>query len=387
MAQPLLTNSAGADVCSTEHPPMCATSSNKPEANNPEANRDAQRHRCRLIRRGIGRPSLSMWPPAYLTSNFAAIVVGIRRTHNCGFMDINISNMNTSFDWALVRSFLAVLDQGTLLAAARDLHTSQPTISRHLAELEQQLGLTLFDRTGRGLVPTDAAARIADSARAMQSAADQFALGARGNDRSASGTVRITASQPVACFVLPALLANMRQALPDIQVELMASNAVSNLLRREADIAIRMVQPEQSSLIARRVGSAAVRACAHQTYLNRMGMPRQTADLLSHDLIAGDRDDRVVQGFAAQGLRVTRDRLVLRTDDLIAAWGAVRAGLGVGFVVEHLIRTDPAVVMLLPKLKIKSLPVWLAVHREIRTSRRIRAVYDFLSDALPGAMC
>lgn len=294
--------------------------------------------------------------------------------------------MNSFFDWSLVRSFLAVLEKGSLLAASRDLQLSQPTIGRHVAELESQLGLVLFDRNGRGLLPTEAAYHLADSARIMQSGADQLARNVMGADLGASGTVRITASQPVSCYVLPPLLAQMRLSLPDVQVELVASNEVSNLLRREADIAVRMVQPEQASIIARRVGKVTLRACAHQDYLRRRGVPRQPSDLLAHDLIGGDRNDDTLKGFAAQGLVVGREQFAFRADDLIVVWQAVRAGLGVGFVSEHLIRSDPAVIPVLPKLKIQPLPVWLAVHKEIRTSKRIRAVYDFLADALPRAI-
>lgn len=294
--------------------------------------------------------------------------------------------MNRLFDWSLVRSFLAVLEKGSLLAASRDLQLSQPTIGRHVAELESQLGLVLFDRNGRGLLPTEAAYHLAESARIMQSGADQLARNVMGADLGASGTVRITASQPVSCYVLPPLLAKMRLSLPDVQVELVASNEVSNLLRREADIAVRMVQPQQASIIARRVGKVTLRACAHQDYLRRRGVPRQPSDLLAHDLIGGDRNDDTLKGFAAQGLVVGREQFAFRADDLIVVWQAVRAGLGVGFVSEHLIRSDPAVIPVLPKLKIEPLPVWLAVHKEIRTSKRIRAVYDFLADALPRAI-
>ena len=294
--------------------------------------------------------------------------------------------MNSLFDWSHVRSFLAVLEKGSLLAASRDLQLSQPTIGRHVAELESQLGLVLFDRNGRGLLPTEAAYHLAESARIMQSGADQLARNVLGADLGASGTVRITASQPVSCYVLPPLLAQMRLSLPDVQVELVASNEVSNLLRREADIAVRMVQPEQASIIARRVGKVTLRACAHQDYLRRRGVPRQPSDLLAHDLIGGDRNDDTLKGFAAQGLVVGREQFAFRADDLIVVWQAVRAGLGVGFVSEHLIRSDSAVIPVLPKLKIQPLPVWLAVHKEIRTSKRIRAVYDFLADALPAAI-
>lgn len=297
--------------------------------------------------------------------------------------------MNSNFDWTLVRSFLAALEQGSLLGAARVIHASQPTIGRHIAELEGQLGVVLFERTGRGLLPTATALRLADAARAMEAGAHQLARsvsGADGADGAVSGTVRITASQPVACFLLPPLLAQMRLALPDVQVELVASNAVSNLLRREADIAVRMVQPDQATLVAKRVGKVTLSACAHQDYLRRRGMPRQPTDLLSHELVGADRNEDILKGFSTLGYPVTREHFAFRTDDLIASWQAVRNGLGIGFMADYLIRSDSAVVPVLPMLRIPPLPIWLTVHREIRTSRRIRAVYDFLAHAIPKAL-
>ena len=295
--------------------------------------------------------------------------------------------MNNNFDWALVRSFLAALEQGSLLGAARVIQASQPTIGRHIAELESQLGVVLFERTGRGLLPTETALRLADAARAMEAGAHQLARSVSGADSAGvAGTVRITASQPVACYLLPPLLAQMRLALPQVQVALVASNAVSNLLRREADIAVRMVQPDQATLVAKRVGKVSLSACAHQDYLRRRGMPRQPSDLLAHELVGADRNEDILKGFAAMGYPVTREHFAFRTDDLIASWQAVRNGLGVGFMADYLIRTDSAIVPLLPMLKIPPLPVWLAVHREIRTSRRIRAVYDFLAQAIRLAL-
>ena len=158
--------------------------------------------------------------------------------------------MNSSFDWTLVRSFLAALEHGSLLSAARALKSSQPTIGRHIAELESQLGVALFERTGRGLKPLAMALKLAESARAMEAGAHQLQRSVSSLDDAVSGTVRITASQTVACVLLPPLLSRLKQKLPGIQIELVSSNEVSNLLRREADIAVRMVQPDQTSLVA-----------------------------------------------------------------------------------------------------------------------------------------
>ncbi len=289
-----------------------------------------------------------------------------------------------NFDWRLVRSFLAALDQGSLLGAARVLRASQPTLGRHIAELESQLGVLLFERTGRGLVPTATALKLADAARGMEAGALQLAQTLSGTQTQTSGTVRITASVPVAVQLMPPLLAKLRQALPEIQIELISSNQVSNLLRREADIAVRMVRPDQTSLVARKIGQVGLGAYAHRSYLARRGTPRQPTDLLQHELIGSDADPAILQGFQAMGYPATRESFAFRSDDFIVQWQAVRAGLGVGFCADYMARTDPDVLPVLPGLlKIPPLPVWLTVHREIRTNRHIRAVYDFLAEALP----
>ena len=294
--------------------------------------------------------------------------------------------MNTNFDWTLVRSFLAALDQGSLLGAARVLQSSQPTIGRHIAELESQLGVVLFERTGRGLKPLAMALRLAEAARAMEAGAHQLQRSVSSLDDAVSGTVRITASQTVACAMLPPLLSRLQQELPGIQIELVSSNEVSNLLRREADIAVRMVQPDQASLVAKRIGKMAIGAYAHRSYLQRAGTPREPSELLVHALIGSDKNEDILRGFAALGYLVKREHFSFRSDDLMAHWHAVRSGLGIGFIADYLARTDADVVAVLPMLKIPALPIWLAVHREIRTSKRIRAVYDFLGDNIPHVL-
>ena len=294
--------------------------------------------------------------------------------------------MKQDFDWSLIRSFLAALDQGSLLGAARALNSSQPTLGRHIAELESQLGVVLFERTGRGLLPSDTALRLADSARAMESNALQLSRNVSMAQAGVSGTIRLTASQPVACVLLPPVLARMRQSLPDVQVELVVSNKVSNLLRREADIALRMVQPDQATVTAKRIGKVTLGAYAHRDYLRRRGTPQKPTDLAAHELIGEDQADAIVRGFASFGVPLQRENFAFRSDDLMAYAAAARAGLGVAFLADYVARADADLVPLLPMLKIPPLPIWLAVHREIRTSRRIRAVYDVLGSAVPAAL-
>ena len=297
-----------------------------------------------------------------------------------------IKSPSRDFDWSLARTFLAALESGSLLGAAKRLGSSQPTVGRQISELESQLGVALFERTGRGLVPTQSALQLAVSAQAMEAAALQLARSGSGSQNQVSGTVRVTASQPVACYLLPPILSDMRRALPEIQVELESSNVVSNLLRREADIAVRMVRPDQATLVAKKVGVVKVGVYASRDYLSRRGTPKQPMDLIGHDLIGYDKGEDIVRGFRAAGQSISRETFAFRTDDLIVQWEAVRAGLGIGFYANYLARTDPDVLRILPTMALPELPMWLTVHREIRTNQRIRAVFDFLAAALPHAI-
>lgn len=294
--------------------------------------------------------------------------------------------MNNSFDWRLMRTFLAAMNKGSLLGAARELGTSQPTVGRQLSELETQLGAVLFERTGRGLRPTDVAHGLLPAAHQMAAAAREVDLQVNRASAELNGAVHLTVSQPVGCYLLPPVLMAMRQTLPGVQVVLTVTNQVSNLLNREADIALRMVRPEQASLVSRRIANVELAACASRQYLARRGAPSHPNALLDHDLIGYDHDDPIAKGFARQGHTLSPDRYVLRTDDMIAYWQAVRAGLGIGFVARYMQAHDSSVSRVLPALPLPSLPIWLTVHREVRTSGRIRAVYDFLAQAVPAEL-
>jgi DNA-binding transcriptional LysR family regulator len=290
---------------------------------------------------------------------------------------------DSRFDWALVRSFLAVLDAGSLMGAARRLGAQQPTLSRHVAELEAQLGAPLFERTGRGVVPTAMALAIADAARQMEQGADTLARTLTRRREATTGTVRVTTSEVAASYLLPPVLVQLQQTEPGIQVELVASNQLSNLLRREADIAVRMVRPAQSSLVARKLADIAIVACAHDSYLRQAGTPRTPADLARHRLIGYDRDDTIERGFARMGLVLPREAFALRTDNQLAYGRLVAAGAGIGFVAAYNLRYWPGVQPVLPMLQIPPLPCWLAVHREIRGSALVRRVYDVLAAQIP----
>jgi DNA-binding transcriptional LysR family regulator len=294
---------------------------------------------------------------------------------------LNRRNM-LRFDWNLVNSFIAVASTGSLSAAARQLGSSQPTVGRHVAELERDLGIVLFRRGLGGYDLTEKGAELFTKAQIIGENMDRFALQATGAEEGLTGSIRISASEAMAAFVLPQMLARFATEEPGIEVELVASNQVDNLLRRDADIAIRMVTPLQEELIARKIGDVPLSACASKSYLDRRGVPSKPEDLLSHDLIGEDRGDNYIKGFAGLGYRVDRHAFHFRTDNQIVMFQAICAGLGVGFAQLPLIKQNQELQPLLLQLSLPLLPVWLTMHKDVKTSPRIRRTADFLYEEL-----
>jgi DNA-binding transcriptional LysR family regulator len=287
-----------------------------------------------------------------------------------------------AFDWGLMQSFLAALEAGSLLGAAKRTGQTQPTLGRQIAQLESQLGVVLFERTGRGLAPTEAAHRLAEGARAMQTGAQQVRAALDEASGSLAGTVRITASRTMAYALLFDCVAVVRAALPEVAIDVLASDEVHNLLQREADIAVRMVEPDQMTTIASRVGVLALGAFAHERYLARRGTPQSPADFLQHDLIGHLANREVEQGFAAYGIELPARAIAVRTDDYLTQWCAVRAGLGIGFVSVLLAKRDANVRQVMPETPLPGPTIWLVTHREMRTNPRIKAVYELLGEEL-----
>lgn len=281
-------------------------------------------------------------------------------------------------DWDLIRAFLAVVDAGSVTAAAEMLAISQPTLSRQLASLESQLGTTLFERVGRGLRLTQAGTNLIAPARQMQVAANALGLAALGQHSDTAGTVRISASEVTATYVLPPILTDLHHHHPEIQLELAVTNRVENLLEREADIAIRHTDPGQDSLIARRIGAFRLGAFAHPDYLAQVGGNIDVTQLQQYDWIGLDRSDLLLRGFQQAGIKVTRDFFTFRCDNQVTAWRMVVEGMGIGFATLFVAGQTPALQQVLTEMVIPPMPVWVTTHRELRDSARIRAVFDAL---------
>lgn len=290
------------------------------------------------------------------------------------------------FDWTLVRAFLAVAETGSAAAAARRLGLSQPTVSRHVAELERALGLTLFVRRRDGSALTDKGLELLDEARAMSRAADGMSRRAEGLHDDLSGTVRVSASEVIASEYLPRALAGLTHAHPQLAVEIVASNAAVDLTRREADIAVRMFEPRQPDLISRRVMHFELGAFASRDYLDRHGTPTELADLLDHRLVAMDTEFDAAAFGRLAGRPVVREDFAVRSDSRLVQIAALRAGLGIGFVQRRLAARYPELVRLPLPLSIPPLPLYVVTHAEMRTSRRMKAAFDSLVEwfeALP----
>lgn len=284
-----------------------------------------------------------------------------------------------SFDWNRMRAFLATAEEGSFSAAARALGQTQPTLGRQVAALEDELGVTLFERVGRSLALTDAAVELMEHVRTMAEAASRISLTASGQSQAIEGKVRITASDVLSAYQLPAFLARLRQIAPLLEIDVVAANDIRDLQRREADIAIRHVRPERSDLIARLVREATAHFYAARSYLERRGKPDSIASLSEHDFIGFGDPGRTIELLRPLGISLSRDNFRLTSESGVVAWEMVRHGLGLTLMSDELGAATPEVERVLPDMESIVFPIWLATHRELHTSRRIRLVFDELA--------
>jgi DNA-binding transcriptional LysR family regulator len=291
-----------------------------------------------------------------------------------------------NFDWNRARAFLVTAEEGSLSAAARALGLAQPTLGRQVAALEEELGVALFERAGRGLSLTPTGLELLEHVRTMGAAAERVSLAATGHSQEIAGNVSISAGEAYAAFVLPPILARLRGRHPGIRVEIVATNAVSDLRRREADIAIRNARPADPELIARKIGDDEARLYAAPGYLDRIGPVRGPEDLSEADFMGFDEGRALREALNAQGLSLTRGNFTVLSGSHLVQWECVRQGLGIGVMPSVIGDADPLVRRVLPELPPILFPVWLTAHRELHTSRRIRLVFDLLAGELAAAV-
>ena len=288
----------------------------------------------------------------------------------------------TNLDWNQLKAFLQTAETGSLSAAARKLGLTQPTLSRQVAAIEQQMGVTLFERVGKAMVLTPTGLDLLEHARAMGAAAEALGLAATGRAEAVGGVVSVSATDMVAAQLLPPLVRQLREQEPGIAIEVIASNAMSDLLRREADIAIRHVKPEQPDLIARLIREARASFYASEDWVKAHGHPRSAEDAAHLAFVGSDRNGQYLHYLRQHGLPVTEDSFSCYADHNVAHWALVRQGMGIGAMMEEIARATPGIVRVLDDVPPVRFPIWLVSHRELRTSRRIRVVFEALAQGL-----
>lgn len=289
---------------------------------------------------------------------------------------------SVKFDWNRARAFLVTAEEGSLSAASRALGMTQPTIGRQVSALEEELGVTLFERVGHGLVLTPSGMELVEHVRSMGEAASRVSLAATGNSQSIEGSVCISASEVDAAFRLPAIVAKLRRLEPGIDVEIVATNAESDLRRREADIAIRSYRPTQSHLIAKQIGTIGGGIFATPAYLDSLGNPQTPEQLAKADFVGFNRSGELIEAMKLFKITLTQKNFPIISQNHLIQWEHVKQGLGIGVMTIDIAAREPKVVRVLPQFPALPVPVWLVAHREIHTSRRVRFVFDLLAAEL-----
>jgi len=290
------------------------------------------------------------------------------------------------FDWNSAKAVLVTAEEGSLSAAARALRVSQPTLSRQVSALEKEIGVALFERGTRGLELTPTGQALVEHVRDMGEAAGRFSLSATGRSAAVEGNVCITATDTVAAYGLPDIIAELRRAQPLVEIELIASNSTSDLKRREADIAVRSYRPTQPDLIARKIADLHAYLYATDDYLERMGKPRSPGDLSQADFIGFDESSLLIDAYATLGLKLTAKNFPIITASHVVHWELVKSGAGIGVMPDVLGDRTEGVVRVLPDAKPLDSELWLVAHRELKSSRRMRLVFDYLAGALTESL-
>jgi DNA-binding transcriptional LysR family regulator len=287
-----------------------------------------------------------------------------------------------NLDWNQLKAFLETAETGSLSAAARKLGLTQPTLSRQVAAIEQRMGVTLFERVGKAMVLTPTGLDLLEHARTMGSAAEALGLAASGRSQAAGGLVSISATDALAAHLLPPLVRQLREKEPGITIEVISSDAVSDLLRREADIAVRHVKPEQPDLIARLIREPAANFYASEDWVSVNGHPRRAEEAAHLPFVGSDRSGQFLAYLRQLGLPLSEANFSCYANHSNAHWALVRHGMGIGAMIDEIALDTPGIVRVLDDVPPLRFPIWLVTHRELRTSRPIRVVFEALAHGL-----
>jgi DNA-binding transcriptional LysR family regulator len=287
-----------------------------------------------------------------------------------------------NLDWNQLKAFLETAETGSLSAAARKLGLTQPTLSRQVAAIEQRMGVTLFERVGKAMALTPTGLDLLHHARAMGASAEALGLAASGRSQALGGVVSVSATDTLAAHLLPPLVRQLREREPGIAIEVISSDALSDLLRRDADIAIRHVKPEQPDLIVRRIREATAYFYASEDWVKVHGHPRRAEEAAHLPFVGADRSGHFLAHLCQQGLPLSEANFSCYSNNSKANWALVRHGMGIGAMIDEIARDTPGIIRVLDDMPPVRFTFWLATHRELHTSRRIRVVFEALAQGL-----
>ncbi len=288
----------------------------------------------------------------------------------------------SAFDWNQARAFLVTAEEGSLSAAARALGLTQPTLSRQVAGLEDALDVTLFERTSRALLLTQSGVELLSHFRTMGDAANTISLAATGQSEAVTGHVLISATNLMATHFLPPVLKNLRKTAPDLQIEIIASNELNDLRRREADIAIRHSRPKDEALFAKRLRDTTAHLFASKQYLDEVGRPKTLSDLEKLTFVGFDQPELRLGLMASRGLNLTTANFNFSTSSATLTLELVRQGFGIGILPIEIGAAYPELENPFLGFEPISIETWLVAHRELKTNLRIRVVFDLLAEGI-----
>ncbi len=298
-------------------------------------------------------------------------------------MHICMSWKSLNFDWNRARAFLVTAEEGSLSAAARALGMTQPTLGRQVNALEEELGVTLFERVPHGLVLTESGLELIDTVRSMGQAASELSLRASGQSQRLEGNACISATELDAAHYLPRILEKLKTAEPGIDIEIVVSNDVSDLKRREADIALRNFRPTQPDLIVRKLREEPIWLYGTPEYLAAFGQPTSAEQLTELSIIGYERTERFLSLYHKKDFPLTVANIPFVSRNYVMQMSLIQQGLGVGMLSEDIGDAEPTLIRAFEQFgPLIHVPLWLVCHRELHTSLRVRRVFDFLVDGI-----
>ncbi|MCG9725093.1 LysR family transcriptional regulator [Vibrio brasiliensis] len=283
------------------------------------------------------------------------------------------------FDWNRARAFLVVAEEGSFSAAGRAMNISQPTLGRQIAAFEQELNVTLFERVGKKLVLTESGSKLYQHVSQMAESANQMLLTALGQDENIAGDVSISLTELDAFFRFPPLISQLREYAPNINVELIVSNQVSDLKRREADIAIRYQRPTDLDLIARKIGHETVHLYGNKSLVQSFSN-KSPSEVSNVQIIGFERGERLKQHLNESGWLLKHNPFNMICSNQLVQWQLAQHTSSLILVPDHIAQYNPNLTIAFKDhFKPFELDAWLVCHRELHTNKRVKLVFDFLA--------